>query len=494
MAGPRRWSVLATLFAGAVQAKVFHAVVAKDGSGDHTTITQAIASVPDNGADRWRIFVKKGVYVERVLLGPTKKNVSLVGENPDSVVIRYDYHSGTNDDGTVVSGYQGTTVFTVQGSDFFAENITFQNSAGNKGVALAISTEADRTITRRCRFIGYQDTYRAHKFRQYHADCLVEGGVDFVYADGQVLFDRCVLRTISPGSVIAAPGEARQKKTVAGSEVLLGFLFNECKLEVGSGMGSKKVALGRMWGPQYPAAVYSRCTMGSEIAEEGWGLMTTGAEKTSFVGEYQSQRGDGSLVDVSKRISWARQISKEQYERIFNPDSFFVGSTGSWGATGWSPRKSIQDLSAPKGLASGGNELVWQAVASAVGYVVYRNGSAVGIVEVPRFTGTLQKGDLFAVRAVSAGGWLGAPGSFVVGTSGVGIGTLISKGANLRLEAPLEEGSVLVIRDLSGRVVAIREGKGSAWIETGRLGMGMFHAAVHRGSSPIAEYQLLRIE
>ena len=78
-------------------AQVYDIVVAKDGTGNCTTINQAFASVPTTGV-RTTIFVKKGVYNEKVFLGAylnlnkiqsTNRVISLIGENRDSVIVSW---------------------------------------------------------------------------------------------------------------------------------------------------------------------------------------------------------------------------------------------------------------------------------------------------------------------------------------------------------------------------------------------------------------------
>jgi len=62
-------------------------VVAKDGSGKFKTITEAVASAPDNGKTRYVIYVKKGTYKEHVEIGKKKKNIMLVGDGMDATII-----------------------------------------------------------------------------------------------------------------------------------------------------------------------------------------------------------------------------------------------------------------------------------------------------------------------------------------------------------------------------------------------------------------------
>lgn len=62
-------------------------VVAKDGSGNFTTVAEAVASAPDKGKKRYVIYVKEGVYEEIVEVGKKKKNVMIVGDGMNSTVI-----------------------------------------------------------------------------------------------------------------------------------------------------------------------------------------------------------------------------------------------------------------------------------------------------------------------------------------------------------------------------------------------------------------------
>lgn len=56
-----------------IQGQVFNIIVAKDGSGDYNTLQDALNHVPDNATDRTWVFVKKGVYKEKVSMGTAKK-------------------------------------------------------------------------------------------------------------------------------------------------------------------------------------------------------------------------------------------------------------------------------------------------------------------------------------------------------------------------------------------------------------------------------------
>jgi pectinesterase len=62
-------------------------IVAKDGSGNFSTVQAAVDSVPKNASRTWIILVKRGTYNEKVLI--TKDNIAIVGEDRDSTRIVY---------------------------------------------------------------------------------------------------------------------------------------------------------------------------------------------------------------------------------------------------------------------------------------------------------------------------------------------------------------------------------------------------------------------
>jgi pectinesterase len=55
-------------------------VVAKDGSGNFTTVTDAINAAPNNSDTRFVIYVKAGGYYENVEVGNSKTNIMLIGD------------------------------------------------------------------------------------------------------------------------------------------------------------------------------------------------------------------------------------------------------------------------------------------------------------------------------------------------------------------------------------------------------------------------------
>ena len=176
-------------------------VVAKDGSGDFFTIQEAIDAVPDySGNHRTTILVREGEYKEKVVVPPSKINLSLIGQG--EVVLTYDdYASKKNIYGDEI-GTTGSSSCFIYAPDFYAENITFANEAGPVGQAVACFVAGDRAIFCNCRFLGNQDTlYTYGEGRQYYKGCYIEGTVDFIFGKSTALFSDCTIHSKRKGDI-----------------------------------------------------------------------------------------------------------------------------------------------------------------------------------------------------------------------------------------------------------------------------------------------------
>lgn len=158
-------------------AQSYDFTVAKDGSGDFITVQEAIDAVPDLRRNRTTIFIRNGVYKEKLVLPYTKTNVTFIGESTEGTILTYDdYASKKNRFGEEV-GTSGSSSFFINGEGFEARNITFENSSGPVGQAVAARIDADKVVFENCRFLGFQDTLYPHgkSSRQYYKNCYIEG-------------------------------------------------------------------------------------------------------------------------------------------------------------------------------------------------------------------------------------------------------------------------------------------------------------------------------
>lgn len=270
-------------------------VVAKDGSGDFFTIQEAINAVPDFRKEgRTTILVRKGIYKEKLIVPESKINVSLIGQE-GAVISGDDYASKKNRFGENMST-SGSASCYIYAPDFHAENITFENTAGQVGQAVACFVSGDRAEFRNCRFLGNQDTLYTYgkESRQYYENCYIEGTVDFIFGKSTAVFNRCTIHSRGDGYVTAPATEKGRKH---------GYVFFDCNFTAADGVGH--VYLSRPWRP-YAQAVFIRCNMGKHILPEGFhNWNKKDAERTVFYAEYES-KGEGA--NPKKRASFSRQL------------------------------------------------------------------------------------------------------------------------------------------------------------------------------------------
>ena len=258
-------------------------VVAQDGSGDFFTVQEAINAVPDFRKDvRTTILIRKGTYKEKLIIPESKINISLIGEN--GAVLTYDGFANKKNVFGENMGTSGSSSCYIYAPDFYAENITFENSSGPVGQAVACFVSADRVYFKNCRFLGFQDTLYTYskQSRQYYEDCYIEGTVDFIFGWSTAVFNRCHIHSKRDGYV-TAPSTDKGKK--------YGYVFYDCKLTAEP--EATKVYLSRPWRP-YAQAVFIRCELGKHIFPIGWNNWGKKEnEKTVFYAEYES-RGEGA--------------------------------------------------------------------------------------------------------------------------------------------------------------------------------------------------------
>lgn len=284
-------------------------IVAGDGSGDYRTIQEAVNAVRDFTYFRVTIFIRKGVYHEKLCIPSWKCSITLQGEDRDSTIITNSDYSGKPYPGKDASGRDKFGTFTsytvlIAGDDIIAEDLTFENAAGPVGQAVALHVEGDRCIFRNCRLLGNQDTLYAGKAgsRQYYKDCYIEGTTDFIFGAATVWFEGCTIHSKRDSYVTAASTTNRQQ---------YGFVFDHCKLTADA--GAAKVFLGRPWRP-FAATLFMHCELGVHILPQGWHNWDRPEnEKTARYKEYENT-GPGAAV--SKRVNWSEQLTSKNAKNI----------------------------------------------------------------------------------------------------------------------------------------------------------------------------------
>jgi len=273
-------------------------VVAKDGSGDYTRIQDAIDATKAFPYERITIFIKNGTYNEKVKVYEWNTLLSLIGEDKEKTIITFnDYFDKINLGRN--STFHTPTVL-VEANDFIARNLSFVNSAGPVGQAIALSVAADRVLIENCNIIANQDALytTGENARQYYKNCYIEGTTDFIFGQATALFDNCHIHSKIDSYITAA-------STHEGAE--FGYVFKNCELTAADSV--TKVYLGRPW-RIYAKTVFIDCEMGKHILPEGWhNWSNPEAEKNAFYAEYNST-GEGGKSN--KRETWSHQLTKAE--------------------------------------------------------------------------------------------------------------------------------------------------------------------------------------
>ncbi|WP_324672744.1 pectinesterase family protein [Hymenobacter sp. GOD-10R] len=312
----KRWFLLVLLLLGSAFYSPLFAydlVVAKDGSGNYKTVQAAIDAVPTGRTSVYTIFIKNGIYQEKVTVPANKPFVQLIGESVANTILTWNDNANTPNGSGGTLGTGGSGSVTVNATDFSALNITFVNSFGDGSQAVAVSLYADRAAFKNCRFQGNQDTLLNYgNGRQYFKDCYIDGNVDFIFGNAIALFDNCVIyaktRTTAGSSFITAantpPGQT------------YGYVFRNTKIP--SNTGGTQYYLGRPWQNSTGSSplaenkvVFLKTTIGAnQILPAGWVTWDAGTDVTKITyAEYQTRYFNGKLVPVNQRVTWSKQLT-----------------------------------------------------------------------------------------------------------------------------------------------------------------------------------------
>ncbi|XP_022899057.1 pectinesterase-like [Olea europaea var. sylvestris] len=310
----------ALLQAPANQTK-FNLVVAKDGSGNFTTINEALSAAPNNSNTRFVIYIKGGAYYEYIEVERKKSMIMFVGDGIGKTLIK-----GNR---SVVDGwttFRSSTVAVV-GNGFIAKGITFENYAGpSKHQAVALRSGADFSAFYQCSFVGYQDTLYVHSLRQFYRECDIYGTVDFIFGNAAVVFQNSNLYARKPNdnqrNIYTAQGREDPNQNT-------GISILNCKVAAAADLipvqSSFRTYLGRPW-KQYSRTVFLLSNIGDLVEPAGWMEWNgTFALDTLYYGEYRN-RGPGS--NTTARVSWPgyRVINSSTEASQFTVANFIQGN------------------------------------------------------------------------------------------------------------------------------------------------------------------------
>lgn len=278
----------------------FYKVIAQDGSGDYRSIQSALHDCKSFPYEKITLFIKNGIYNEKVVINQWNSNLELIGESKENTIISYS--DNFKSIGLGINSTFYTSTLKIESDEVVLKNLTIQNESGDVGQAIALSVLSDRVVLVNCFIKGNQDTlYAAGKGRQYYKDCIIEGTTDFIFGNATAYFDTCEIRSKKNSFITAAS---------TASDARFGFVFHACTFTADSIVTN--VFLGRPW-RIFAKTVLLDCKLGKHIAAAGWDNWSKpDAEHSTFYAEYNSI-GEGS--NTKKRVKWSRQLTKSQAKR-----------------------------------------------------------------------------------------------------------------------------------------------------------------------------------
>jgi len=333
--------LLASVFAGASLAcppegaAAVNVVVAKDGSGTHTTVQAGIDAVSAGGT----ISVKPGTYHEVISVPAGKTGITLRGTTgkASDVVVDYDNANGTKKPDGSTYGTSGSATATIAANGFTATALTFRNSFDRNAhpeitgtQAVAVKTTGDRMVFDNVTFLGHQDTLYADTAatgtvgRQYYRNCSISGDVDFLFGRATAVFDRAAITALDRGS-----SSNNGYLTAASTRRSNPYGFLIVGSRVVSPAANASFHLGRPWHPggdvdAIAQVVFRETVLPAAIKPAPWTDMSGFSWKDARFFEYHNT-GPGAGTGADRPQLTAAQAA------ALTPQRYLAGSDG------WNP-------------------------------------------------------------------------------------------------------------------------------------------------------------
>ncbi|QOV37399.1 right-handed parallel beta-helix repeat-containing protein [Streptomyces ferrugineus] len=300
--------------------------VAKDGSGQYSTVQAAVNAVPANNPSRVVIAVKPGTYRETVKVPANKPHVTIQGtggSRKDTVIV-YGNAAGTPKPGGGTYGTSGSATVAAEADDFQARNLTISNDFDEKAnqnlsghQAVALRTAADKVFLDGVIVDGDQDTLlldtaaKDKLGRVYVTNSYVMGNVDFIFGRASAVIDRSVITLkkrwdgTSAGYVTAPSTAANRKGILIANSAVNGDVSN------------RSFYLGRPWHAGGDASLDPQTTvrntsLSAAVRTTPWTDMGGFSWKQDRFAEYRNTGpGAGSAGSERPQLSDAQAAGQE---------------------------------------------------------------------------------------------------------------------------------------------------------------------------------------
>lgn len=311
--------------------------------GEFRTINEALSAAPSNVNKPYTIFIKNGIYHEKVILN--RSHVTLIGENQEKTVIEYSLAAGMLDSKGAKVGTTGSAIFMIKKSNMTIEQLTIRNSfdfnanqslpkedvnrlKDTQAVAVLIDKNADQIRFKHVTIEGFQDTlYVKENSRSYFTDSTISGNVDFIFGDGTAIFDDCTIIARNRNDVSGIYGYITAPSTHKSQPY--GLIFMNSKIIKEAGVPANSYALGRPWHPttqfkdgRYasPEAIGMALFMNSQFDDHiaGWDKMSGKDIKGDVIYFYPKDSRFyeyGNKQEVKSRDNAAYLLSPEEAQQ-----------------------------------------------------------------------------------------------------------------------------------------------------------------------------------
>ncbi|XVF38015.1 hypothetical protein REPUB_Repub20aG0061400 [Reevesia pubescens] len=278
-------------------------LVDQSGHGNFSNIQNAINFIPSNN-DKWFcIYINAGTYREKVKIPYDKPFISLIGAGKRKTLVVWDDHQSLETTPTFSSLADNIVVKCMS----FVNSYNGPNSKNPRVPAVAAMISGDKSFFYKCGFSSVQDTLWDDQGRHYFKRCTIQGAVDFIFGDGQSIYEDCAIHFLGEELEAGLAGfiTAQGRSNPFDSK---GFVFKNCNV-----FGYGTTFLGRPW-RGYSRVLFYNCQFSDIIQPTGWQAWNSiGHEKLLTFAEH-GNRGPGS--DTSRRVSWEKKLNAETLEQL----------------------------------------------------------------------------------------------------------------------------------------------------------------------------------
>lgn len=342
-------------------AKSDRLVVSSDGAGDFNTVQGAMDFIPDNNPKRVTVFIKKGMY-EEIVYFRNKTNVTILGEDRDTVVVFYANNEVFNPHPVNIKTNEVPGTFPSRRAAFAVDhcrgihlvNLTIKTTAYGQAEGLLLNGE--EIIASHVNVVGSGDALQSNG-SAYFSDCRITGDGDSILGRGPAFFQDCELSSMGPFMWI--------RNTAANH----GNVFVNCVFKT---RGNRETEIARAptnGGKNYPyaEAVLIDCAL-SGIVPAGWGEIGGDTSNIRYWEYNSTNLNDGKPADVTRRHPASRQLTMAEDAAIIasyrNP-AYVLG--------GWKPVMAPLILAQPLSITvRPGNTAILRVIAAGVPGATYQ--------------------------------------------------------------------------------------------------------------------------